>query len=638
MSCRRALWRLALTTTLLSAVPCGAASAVAPTVVVRLFIDLQDRPSREAWQRYRSALKPFGRRAQLRVHHLPLARHAHARGAAIAAHVARADGQEEAFIDALLRHPVPDGPAIGRAAGLVGVDRDRLTRVRAAGAGSKVAVAVEADRRSAIAFGVRAAPSALINGRGVAGVPPVAALKRALQRADEECRKARGQTPSAPTDCEMAGARRHAPDAVDALRTLRQGGLPSASAASAAPAGRLDERFRVELDGGELSLGKHSAPVTAVYFADLSDATQRRGLGKLVALSGGPDLRLVILPLPRVDPAGAAVGHAQGLRVALAVVALTAQLGLPERRRLVRGLGDPRLANWTAVEALANALGVAPRALAKGAAAPSTTVMLDRHIRLATAVDARPGALYLNGRRWTGTPADRGLAAAIEVVKKEALAIQARGIPPRLIYPGLIATGRRISVAERDLEPTEAAAVFPGVPDLSSEGEKSGLPVHLFVDFSGLASRAAFHVMDRLRGHAQHPIRLHILSIASAAQPGVTPSGAAFLVAHGHGKGLNAARRIFDLRKPNRWSSLQRALRKLGISLKTLRAEANGPAAVGGAALATKLSRQLEMAEEPVVYIDGRRYVGPIDEGRIEAAVAFASRSRRAGGPRGGTP
>lgn len=636
MGCRRFRWRvtLALHALLLgAAATCLGSTAPAqtePTLVVRLFLDLQDPPSREAWQLYRKALAPFAARARLHIHHLPLARHAHARGAAVAAHVARGEGQEAAFVDALLRHPVPDGRAIAKAAGQVGLDRDRLTRIVAAGAASAEAAAVEQGRRAAIAFGVRAAPSALINGRGVAGVPPAAALAVALRRADADCRGAlRGgaaaKNSTVQRDCEVDGATRYAPAELGALRILRSGGVSAASATHPAAAGRLAERFRVELEGGELTLGDGAAKATAVYFADLSDAVQRRSLGHLLGLQRRHALRLVVLPLPRYEPAGTAVGNGRSLRVALAVVALTSLLDPPERRRLMRALGDPRLADWRGLQAMAAALGVNAAALDKAAAAPATTVLLDRHIRRAAVVDARPGAIYLNGRRWTGQAWDPGIEGAIAEVVAEATTIGARGIPPRLIYPGLIAAGRRVSPAERDLQPAEPAAEFTGVPDLGSAAAGPALDVYLFVDFSGLASRAAFHTLERLRRHPEHPVRLHLLSLASMAQPGVTPSGASFLVAHHHGRGLAAARAIFALRDANRWSSLQRVLRKVGVSAKTLKSEANGPMALAGAALADRLRQRLEMAEEPVIYLGRRRYVGPLEEGRMVAAVALVA-------------
>jgi hypothetical protein len=300
---------------------------------------------------------------------------------------------------------------------------------------------------------------------------------------------------------------------------------------------------------------------------------------------------------------------------------------------MIRAFGDRRLSDWAGVERVAVAHGTSPAQLARGVAAPATTVTLERYVRLAASVDARPGTLYLNGRRWRGSPSEPGLKPALVRSGAEFQSVVARRVPPQYVYASLVAAGRRISAAERDLEPREGDVDFTGVPDLGTaaqgEAAKTALPVHLFVDFRGLASKATFHALERLRRDPRHPVRLHLISIASAASPGVTPSGASFLVACDKGKGLAAARRLFGMRDPNGWSSLRKAMGRLGIGLATLRAQADGPAARAGAATAMRLKKRLEMDEEPVLYIDGRRYAGPIDEGRITAAVAFAASRRR---------
>ena len=503
---------------------------------------------------------------------------------------------------------------------------DALTRARAAGAASPEARALETGRRAAISFGVRAAPSALLNGRGVGGVPPAAALKTALKRAFERCKKVRRTEAS--HDCEGSHTRKHAPRSYPAFDALRTGGAAAGGpAAPARPAGTLGPRFQVQILGGEPILGPADAPVTATWFADLADPAQRRGLGQLLALVDAGGVRLVVVPLPRVDPAGSATGRRSSLRFALAVVALATSLSQRIRGKMIRGFSDRRLKDWAGVERLAAAHGMTSAQLGRAASAPATTVALERFVRLAASVDARPGTLYLNGRRWSGSTDEPGLKPALTRSRAEFTSVAARRVPPRLVYGALVAAGRMISAAERDLEPREADVDFSGVPDLGTAAARGvkALPVHLFVDFRGLASRATFHALERLRRHGTHPIRLHLISIASAARPGVTPSGASFLVAHKHGKGLSAARRLFSMSDPNRWSSLRKAMKRLGIGLAKLRAEADGEAARAGAATAVRLKARLEMDEEPVLYIDGRRYVGPIDEGRIIAAVAFAA-------------
>lgn len=618
----------------------GVAAAAAPSpplVTVRLFLDLQDPLCREAWQVYRRVLTPLGADAALRVHHLPLVRHPHARAAAQAAAHAASKGLELGFIDALQSHPVPDAPALAGAAAIAGLSPADVARAAASASGSDLAQRVERDRQAAVAFGVRAAPSALINGRGVAGVPPAGALGRAVEGARQACAALRaGGDPIA--DCEVAGVRASAPASEGAFEILRKGAAPIRPAAPSVPTGHLGERFRVELAGDELSTGGPAQPVTAVFFADLLDPTQRADLQTLLSMAAKGGVRVVVIALPRLDPGSRGPAREGSLRMALALLALQARLPPAARAAVIAGLGERQAAGMTAVERLASRHGVSATMLREAAASPVAAVRLDAALRLASLVDARPGALYLNGRRWHGR-LDASLAPALAEVRKEADALVARGVQVGRIYPALVSQGRVIVQAERDLQAPETLGDTEAMPllcGISAPDGRPALPVHLFVDFQSLASRAAFHGLRHLCRHDRHPIALRMVSITSAAKPGVSPSGATFVVAASRGSGLEIAQKLFSMRDPNAWGGLKRLAKRMGISLKQLQSQVDGPAATAAAATAMRLKAELEMDDDPVLYIDGRRYLGPIDEQRIIAAVAFAWAHRQAAA--GGRP
>ncbi len=155
------------------------------------------------------------------------------------------------------------------------------------------------------------------------------------------------------------------------------------------------------------------------------------------------------------------------------------------------------------------------------------------------------------------------------------------------------------------------------------------VPVLLFVDFTRPASRAAFHALRMLRGDEHHPVALGIASIASAAEPGVTPAAAVLLTAARKGKGLAAAIELFKMNDPYDWRQIRRSFRRLGFSPKQLSDGAADPRTNAAMAASAEAARRLDMRDEPVIYIGGRRYVSPIDENRIRRAVAAVAARRR---------
>jgi hypothetical protein len=254
--------------------------------------------------------------------------------------------------------------------------------------------------------------------------------------------------------------------------------------------------------------------------------------------------------------------------------------------------------------------------------APATTARLFQTLDLAARTDARPGALFLNGRRWLGLTTDAGLDASLLQLEAEARQHASQGTPPAEVYARLIQPGRWRSDAELDLQPPEVLGDTSLLPILGPE-RPGAQDVFLFVDFASPHSRAAFYMLRRLIGSRDLPVRLHMGSIASATEPCVTPSGAAFVVATTLGKGQEWAERLFDLNKPNDWPTLFAEAKKSKLPLPTFQKLVDAEATRAVARAIASLKTRLDMAEEPVLYIGDRLYAGPLDEARIEQAIRF---------------
>ncbi len=600
-----------------------AATPSRPLVTVRLFLDLECPHSRQAWPIYRDALKAFPQ-TTLVVHHLPLSRHPHAQMAAIAAVAARAQGREQEFIDALLRGPVPDAQALARAAREANLDADDFAKAVEA---PETAAAVDREHQAGLAFGIQATPSALVNGRGVAGAPPPEALARMLQIAGQEALALRREQGPA-VDVERQGLLRQAPEFAAAFDALVAGKpLAAPAAVPVAQKPRLGERYRVELQPSELAAGSPAAPVTAVLFVDPLSGWQMAQLRALLARHPGADLRVVAVPLPRLDAKGQ-LDHAQQGPLDVALLLAAAQQLRPESSdKLLAQLADRLDLGPADVEAAAASLGIGAADLRRAVAAPAATVRVQRAVDLAARVDAQPGAIFLNGRKWLGQASDPALSAALQELTAEARARQAAGVAPDRVYAELIAGGRWRSDEERDLLAPEHLGDVSLLPEFGT----SGPPVHLFVDFASPHSRAAFYMVRRLASGSEPAIRLRMVSIASGAEPAVTASGAAFVTAAQMGKGLEFAEHLFAARSPNDWPTVFAIVKKLKLPLATFQKQVDAQATRAVADVAARLLKRLDIADEPVLYIGDRLYAGPLDEGRIERAIRFVQGTAPAG-------
>ncbi len=613
-----------------------APAVAAPTIPLRLFVDLQDPHSRDAYARYAAVVAEqngkdgaSGPKFELITHHVPLARNQRARVAAAAAMAARAQDGEQAFVAALLVSPRLDSEALRRAAAAASLD---VAAFDAARDDAETLAEVERERRAAVGFGVRAMPSALIGGHGVVGVPPRAAMVSALERARTTFALCATRHTR---DCEREIVRRRAPASLAGLAALRRhdsvrGGSETQRARGVR--GSLGPRWRLllddkALDNGLATLGSANSDATAVLFVDFSDPGCADDIARLLELrQTRPWLRIVLLPLAEHDPGR---GEAPRATVEIAVASYAYLAALPAAQRAAA------LAKLVADEAPTDAnafcarVGVNAAACAKLASDSGAAVAIDAIVRLAIRVDGRPGALYINGRSWLGVVSDEGVESAMEGARVEGDRLPARRSAGP--YARLVAGGKVRDEAEIDLDPSEEVGDVDFMVDLgSAAGTSTHKPteVLLFVDFTRPASRAAFHALRLLREDAQTPVLLRIASLGSSAEPGVTPAAAALLVASFRGKALAAATELFRLNDPYDWRQLRHAWRKLGISAKKL-GEAVGEERVKKAmADAAAAITRLDLHDEPVIYVGRRRYVGPIDENRIRQAVATVAQTK----------
>ncbi len=586
------------------------AQAPMPTVVtVRFFIDLACPYSRQAWPLVRETLRRAPD-ALLVVQHLPLSIHPLAMPAAVAAVAARAQDKELAFVDALMREPTPDAAAIARAATVAGMNLAAFDKTRNDPA---VAAQVVREQQAGLAMGIRTTPSALINGRGLSGVPHPESLQRALQTARARALRDRADGGTA-ADLERIGLLRQAPEFVAALDALRLG--RALEPANPSPHGCLGPRWRVPVAEGDLAFGPE-APLTVVLFLDPTHPWQLQELATLLqmqleeAKAGRADIRIIAkLLLPESHRAWKTPTPPLALWLAAAV--LTAP---PKALALLRDLAGNAV-RADDVEAKLAALGLDPAAVRKAADAPATTAWLQVAADLARRTEAAPGAIFVNGRRWLGHAGDDGLHTALADLRAECKSLPGK---PAAVYASLVAQGRSLQDAELDLAAPEPPDALPVLPTLG----KSGQPVALFVDFRSPHSRAAFFMLRRLVQSKDVPIRLTLAVIPHGAEPGKSASGEAILAATRLGKGLELAEALFNLDKPNEWPTMAAAVKKTKLDLPTLQKSAAAPEVQDALRAVWRARQRLDMRDEPVIYIGDRLYQGPLDESRLERAVRF---------------
>ncbi len=527
-----------------------------------------------------------------------------------AALAARLQGAELRYVDAVLLQAQLDEPGLLAAAVTAGLDlpafeRDLRAQTTAAG--------LQREKQAALAFGVQATPSALIAGRGLGGVPSVPVLQQHLAVAARRMGQLAAQLPE-PADLERAAVALGQPEflaAMDALRLARFGPAP----APAATQGWLGQRYRVELLPGDLALGPADAAVTAVVYVDGQRPWTVAQLGQLRQWQADSGERLVV----RVIPGSA--GSSQKLALWWAA---TAQALGPLAGKALAALPSDRAWKDSDILASASALGLSSAKLAALVAQPEPTAQLHALVAQAQHIDAGPGAVFIHGRRWLGLVGDGGWSAALAGERQLFLAAGS----PTGAYGLLVRDGRWRQDAELDLQEPIDLGDLSGLPKVGSAGPE----VLLLVDFASPASRAAWYMLKRWTAPTA---AAGIVRVAALPGRGQRDSAGTevLLTAATLGKTLPAVQALFDLPVPGKLQGQALHLwtaKTLGIAATAWQQAQRRTAPAAVQALLRGLHQRTDLGDEPVIFLAGRLYTGPLDEARLERALRFAARQASA--------
>ena len=603
---------------LLAGTPMAAEVANAPQsepvcavrIAVRLFVDLECPHCRRAWPTSVQALADHPCATAL-VHHLPVSHHPNAMLAAQVALVARQLGKELQFIDAVFASGGADELALTKALTRAGLDP---AVVLPQAKTLQMRQAVDRERQAALAFGVSVTPSALIHGRGMGGTPPLEAIARALGVAQRRALRIAAEIGPA-GDNERASLCGESPEfaaAFDALRASRAG-----TAASRTGTGDVGALYRVAVHPTDTVAGVADAAVTLVLFVDPARPWTSDEVRPLLAIQARqPAVRVVVKWVAAPGPR-----QAEAVKIAALLQAWTqapARQGLAnELPSLVAG-GPLSLARVQA--ALTSVPDEQRRRIVQAAATGDVAVVLQANADLARRVDAQPGAVFVQGRRWLGRASDAGMAASVSDAQAAFAARAAQGgVAHSEIYAALIARGIWRSDADLDLGPPEDLAL-DAVPQVGNRGPT----VVLLVDVGSQASRAAWFM---LRHHVQPGAMAIRLQIAALPRRGKsTPAGVALAAATVLGRQVAAADALFASANPDDAATVAKV-----AAICQLRApqwlDVRADVRVTQVANAVAALRQrANLGDEPVIAIDGRLYLGPLDEARLQQAI-FAPRA-----------
>ncbi|MBM4344042.1 MAG: thioredoxin domain-containing protein [Deltaproteobacteria bacterium] len=564
------------------------------STVLRVFLDLQCPHCQRAWpDTVRAASEaPCVRVA---IQQLPNSAHAHAAWSAQVALAAREIGRELAFVDALYATGGADRPAVERALVAVGLDTATLL-ARAAVLGSTL----EAEKQSALAFGVRATPSVLVNGKGVAGGLAYQTMRDTLAVAAHQSAALAAEFGLA-VDVERARMLLEAPEfipAYDAMRSAHDRGQVKST-------GALGARWRVGVRAIDVVAGAQDAPATLVAFASPAVPWTVAQIAALLPLAG-PETRLAVhwLAEPSSGQAGAAMAGS------LLAVATQAPDRLPRLVLLWDRAPPPGPAE------VANALAGAPPQLASAlqatAASGETAVRLSTSLDQARHVEAVPGAIFVNGRRWLGTARDAGLGEAVQAAAREGRDRLASQPLQSRVYDVIVAQGQWRTEVDLQFGPAQPIGDAAAIPAIGS----SGPDVVLLGEIGQPATRAAWFMLRRLTRPGPRAIRLRLAPSGSGAS--AVRLREAYIAAAVAGRADVAAEQLFAAANP----ADRAVLAKVGGNT-----HGDGRAAAALDAIA-RLRRCCAWGDEPVIAVRGRAYLGPLDEARLGEAIAALAAAR----------
>lgn len=615
-------------------------------------------------------VEKYGDKLQVAFVNLPLAFHANARPAALAALAAHRQGRFWAYHDRLFRNRASLNDAFFvRSARELHLDIERFERDRKS---PELARQLGTDVAIAHGLGVTGTPGFFVNGVRVSGAQPVEYFTKIIdgqltlandilgsgvdpstlharlvrQNAPEIADKyikwfVRGDRPEPEALAEPAGAQHGGvgPATERPTPTIRPGGP------SALPAAQ-EQVWQATVRGDDPQLGPRDAPVTVVVFADFECPFTARVWPQLRALAKaeGDDVRVVFKHMPleihdnAFDAAAAAqCGAEQGRFWQMADALFDGGAPIDRRARLraarAAGLDRDRFV----------------RCMTRtGADTARDRVRADLKLGQALAVSGTP-TLFVNGTALRGVRPPGELAEAVQVGKRRAAALTASGVAPTDVYATLVGQGRAQEV-KPEIDPEVARFETTDAPRRGSADAATQLVV--FKDLQcPFCGRLNGPLDELLEAHGEDvAVVFKHFPLSSRCNPGVRDdmhpaaclAAAWAIAADAQGRFWPFERAIFE-RMDELWTDEGDQEAQLAHEARALRDIATSVGLDVEAAASFVAEKRYEpvlqrdVAEAsraqitgtPALFINGHRYTGPRNADALWAAARKIERQDR---------
>ncbi len=597
-----------------------------PKVTIVEFADFQCPFCARVEATLAELLRTYGGDVTLVFRHNPLAFHPYARGAALAAEAARAQGKFWEMHDRLFaNYQDLARPSLDRYAAEVGLDVPKFTASVDGGLGAD---RIKADEDLAERFGARGTPNFFINGRQLKGAQPIDVFKQAI---DEELRKANAAL--------AAGAPR-----ADLYATLTKDGLDKSNVPPpAAPKPRAvpDARYRIDIAGAPVR-GPQDAPITIVEFADFQCpycARAEETLQQVVAAYPGK-VRFVWrdLPLPFHDQAEAAAWAARAARAQGKFWAMHDRLyNLQEGETLGRSTFDKFAAE----------LGLDAKRF--GAALDKQADKLA--IRAEAETASRAGitgtpTFFVNGKEIVGAQPFESFQAIIDEELKVTAALIDKGTPRARVYAALMKTAEDPTPAPAakpeaaadddaaDPDPVADKTVYPIKPgDSPAKGPANApLVVVVFSDFQCPFCKRVEPTLAELEQKYAGKLRLVWKNYPLPFHENAEPAAEAAMAAGAQGKFWEMHDKLFENSGALDRASLDKYAAALGLDLARFKADLDAHRQRARVQADMKEGAAIGVQGTPAVFINGRKIAGayPLETFEKVAEAALTPHAAKA--------
>jgi protein-disulfide isomerase len=539
--------------------------------------------------------------------HNPLAFHALALPAALAAEEARAQGGDAKFWamhDALFEAPALDAAALEAAAAKVGLD---LAAFRRALEEERHLARVKRDQALVVGLGATGTPTSFVNGRKLVGAQPYEAFRQVV----EEELAAAGKLVAGGVPAREVYARIMEKAETAPVR------LP-AGAAPAAPRAPPAQAAKVSFRADDPARGPATAKVTVVLFSDFQCPFCARMEPTLRGLEAAwPGLVRVVWkhqPLPF---------HAQAFPAAMAAEAARAQGKFwPMHDKLFANqaaLASAPYARW------AGELGLDVARFEKDLSSSAARARIEEDQRLAAQVGAQgTPTSFLNCRKLVGALPLESFRAAVEEELRKADAAIAAGVKPGpALYERLCEENvKTLAAAPPAPVPPEAApapaldakAVLREVRADDPARGKRGAPltVLVFSDFECPFCSRALPTLKQIEQTYRDDVRIVWKHQPLPFHKNALPAALAAEAARQQGKFWEMHDKMFENQRDLSQASLERLAGELGLDLARFRAATQDPALRARVEQDQALAQRLGANGTPTFIVGGERVVGAL--------------------------